>query len=226
MMRTTDKMTISPLYNNTRNDITIIYDEDNDEFWSANDIAACVPGKRVDHFLANSDIKEYRAIIEQFIIPGKSGIITKRGKGGGTYFHRLIALRFAAWLSKEFEVQIYLEYDQGRKKHSDWSKERALTKYEYRLMTDAIQNNLIRSKNDTYPYAREAILINSIVFGADKFDFNPRENATIEQLDSIKSLERYNATFIEMEMNYPERKQRLIEIINKKRNKLIVDIKN
>lgn len=219
-MKTKDKMIVKPSFNDIKNDIHIIFDEDNDEFWSANDLESFVPSKRVDHFLANADIKEYREIIERFIIPGKSGIITKRGKGGGTYFHRLIALRFAAWLSKEFEVQIYLAYDQGRKHHSEWTKERALTKYEYRLMTDAIQNNLIVGK-ETYPYAREAMLINLIVFGAERFDSNPRENATIEQLNSIKTLERYNATFIEMEMGHEERKTRLMSIHKKNNLKLI-----
>jgi len=220
-MKTKDKLIVNPTFNDMHNDIHIVIDEDGDEYWCANHMNSFVPSKRLDHFMANADTKEFLAIVERIIIPGKSGVIAKKGKGGGTYFHRLIALRFAAWLSKDFEVQVYLAYDQGRKYHTEWTKERALTKYEYRLMTDAIQQNLISRTGETYPYAREAMLINLIVFGAEKFEKNPREMATIEQLGAIKSLERYNATFIEMDMPFEERKSRLIELHAKKNLKQI-----
>lgn len=215
-MKTKKALVVNPTYNDLTDSIHIYCDEDGDEYWSANDLNKFVPSKRVDNFLSSADVKEYREIVEKFIIPGKQGIITKKGKGGGTCFHRLIALRFAAWLSKEFEVQIYLAYDQDRKKSEDWSKERALTKYEYRLMTDAIQSHLISQGGNTYPYAKEASLLNYIVFGSWKFDYNPRESATIQQLETLRILERYNATFIEMDMPQEEREKQLIKMAQQK----------
>lgn len=214
-------LVLNPAYKDIESSIRIYFDDDNNEYWSLNDLNSFVPEKRLDNFLANQDAKDFIQIVEKFIIPEKSGIIGKRGKGGGTYAHRLIALRFAAWLSKEFEVQIYLEYDKKRKDYDGWNKERGLSKYEYRLMTDAIKNHLVIDEKDRYSYAKEAMLLNSIVFGKDKFDYNPRESATIEELAAISVLERYNATFIEMEMNETERRERLMEMHRKKNMKLL-----
>lgn len=218
-MKTKDKMILPTSYAELEDNILIVYDEDNTEYWCLNDLNKFVPSKRLDNFLANADIKEFNEALERSIIPGKSGIITKKGKGGGTYGHRLIALRFASWLSKDFELAIYMHYDQARPKHEAWSKERALTKYEYRLMTDAIKEYEVPKflkETQGYAYAQEAMLLNEIVFGKPKFDKNPRESASIEQLDILRQLERYNATFIEMEMKYDERKTRLMDLYKKK----------
>jgi hypothetical protein len=187
-----------------------------------NDLNSFIPRKNLDHFKANEDYLEFVDVLEKTLIPGKKAVISKRGTGGGTYAHRLVALRFAAWLSKEFELQIYLEYDKKRRDYDGWSKERALSKYEYRLMTDAIKDH-IAIDNDGYAYAKEAMLLNSIVFGKDHFDYNPRETATIEQLAAISVLERYNATFIEMELPEKERIMRLKEMHIRKNVKLIGD---
>jgi hypothetical protein len=37
---------------------------------------------------------------------GATGIISRSGKGGGTYAHRDIAFKFASWVSVEFELYI------------------------------------------------------------------------------------------------------------------------
>ncbi len=212
-------LVLNPAYNDIKSNIRIKFVDDI-EYWNLNDLNSFVPEKRLDHFKENRDFTEFVDIVEKIIIPGKGGIIKKRGKGGGTYAHRLIALRFAAWLSKEFELQIYLEYDKKRRDYDGWSKERALSKYEYRLMTDAIKDH-IATDNDGYAYAKEAMLLNSIVFGKDHFDYNPRETATIEQLAAISVLERYNATFIEMELPEKERIMRLKEMHIRKNVKRI-----
>lgn len=201
---------LNPEYNDIESNIRIKFIDDV-EYWNLNDLNSFVREKRLDKFLKTDDIKEFILNVEKIIIPPKGGIITKRGKGGGTYAHRLIALRFASWLSKEFEVQIYLEYDKKRKDYDGWTKKRALSKYEYRLMTTAIKEH-IAFGGDRFSYAKEAMLLNSIVFGKELFHENPRENATIEQLAAISVLERYNATFIEMEMEEKERIARLKEM--------------
>ena len=38
------------------------------------------------------------------------GIVSKSGKGGGTYAHKDIAFKFAAWISVEFELYIIKDY--------------------------------------------------------------------------------------------------------------------
>lgn len=223
-MKKKDSMIISTAYQDIINDISIVYYDDGLEYWCLNDLNKFVPQRRLDNWLVNEDTKNYVDILEHTIIPGKSGIITKRGKGGGTYAHRLIALKFAAWLDKAFELHIYMVYDQSRKTHETWSKERALTKYEYRLMTDAIKDHIaIKLVKDRqgYAYANEAIILNEIVFGQHIKGVNPRESATIEQLLMLKTLERYNATFIEMEMSENERRVKLKEMYDRKLTALL-----
>lgn len=225
-MKVKDSMVLPASYQDIEDRITIIYDNEGAEFWSLNDLNKFIPSKRLDHFLANADIKEFIEALERSIIPGKSGIIAKRGKGGGTYAHRLIALRFASWLSKDFELAIYVAYDQTRPQHEAWSKERALTKYEYRLMTDAIKEHeapKLPKDKQGIAYAVEAMLLNEIIFGKPKFDENPRLTATTEQLSYVTMLERYNATFIEMGLSIDERKVLLLNLYNKKKVRQLPD---
>jgi len=221
-MKVKDSMVVSTSFNDIQSNISVVKYEDGSEYWSLNDLNKFFPSKRLDNFLANDDIKEFIEALQRTIIPGKSGIITKRGKGGGTYAHRLVAMRFAAWLSKEFELMVYLSYDQTRSKHEEWSYERTLTKYEYALMTDAIQSHIAprySREKQSLAYATEAMMLNEIIFGQRQFDKNPREYATTEQLTYITMLERYNATFIEMGLPPLERQVLLEDVFEKKRNK-------
>ena len=45
-------------------------------------------------------------------------IITKSGRYGGTYAHKYIAIKFAAWLSSEFEYYVISEFDRLKAKES------------------------------------------------------------------------------------------------------------
>lgn len=76
------------------------------------------------------------------------GIISKRGKNGGTYAHQDIALEFASWVSAEFKIYLLKEFkrlkqDEIDNKHLEWSLFRTLAKVNYQIHTDAIKENLI-----------------------------------------------------------------------------------
>lgn len=96
-------------------------------------------GKRPDNFLRLAQTKEYIRILEKFLKnqakltpnggsspienhPKSAGDLThfrvSSGQksmytinGVGTYFHRLLALKFAAWLSPEFELWVFATID-------------------------------------------------------------------------------------------------------------------
>jgi hypothetical protein len=74
-------------------------------------------GKRTDHFLQNETTKVF---IERLKVPEMSGtldgivnenIIENRGRNG-IYFHRILAMKFAAWLDIDFELWIYSKIEE------------------------------------------------------------------------------------------------------------------
>ena len=77
------------------------------------------------------------------------GIVSKAGRyGGGTYAHSDIAMVFATWISLEFQLYIMKDYrrlkqDENSRFSLDWNLNRALSKVNYRIHTDAVKENLI-----------------------------------------------------------------------------------
>ena len=78
------------------------------------------------------------------------GIVSKAGRyGGGTYAHSDIAMVFATWISPEFQLYIMKDYrrlkqDENSRFSLDWNLNRALSKVNYRIRTDAVKENLIQ----------------------------------------------------------------------------------
>lgn len=70
-------------------------------------------GKRTEDFMKTSNTKSFIEVMEkQIILPLNGGrIIENRGRNG-LYFHRLLALKFAAWLSPEFELWVFKTIDE------------------------------------------------------------------------------------------------------------------
>ena len=173
-----------------------------------NDLLSYFPGKRIDHWMENSQTKDLIQAIEKTIIPGKAGIITRRGKGGGTYAHNLIAMDFAMWLLVEFRLKVYLEYTNGTQIKENWNIQRIMAANNYRLMTRAIEH--AHEEPKPYHYTNEALMLNEIAFGVR--EGNVRETATEQQLDDIAWLEGRNGAYIDLGMTYQERKKRLAEM--------------
>ena len=73
-------------------------------------------------------------------------LISRAGRYGGTYAHKDIAFEFAMWISAEFKIYIVKEFQRLKAKEQEligWSAKRELAKINYRIHTDAIQQNLI-----------------------------------------------------------------------------------
>ena len=160
------------------------------------------------------------------------GITSKSGKyGGGTFAHKDIAFKFAAWLSVEFELYVIKDYQRLKESEAhqtalDWSVKRILAKTNYRIHTDAIKENLILeelgSKEQSHIYASEADMLNVALFGKYAWEWrkenqseknkNIRDDATIEELIVLTNLENMNALFIEQGLSQPERLKKLREI--------------
>lgn len=152
------------------------------------------------------------------------GIISKQGKGGGTYAHQDIAFKFASWISAEFEFYLIKEFQRLKSQEHqalEWSAKRELAKVNYRIHTDAIKENIVPTLSDqqiAFVYANEADVLNVALFGktAKQWrDENPtkkgniRDYATIEQLLVIANMESYNAILIEQGLAQGERLKQL-----------------
>lgn len=151
------------------------------------------------------------------------GISTKAGRYGGTYAHSDIALEFASWISAEFKLYIMMDYqrlkhDENSRLSLNWNLNRAIAKLNYKIHTDAIQENLIPSdltqEQIAYKYASEADMLNVALFGktAKQWrDANPgakgniRDEASITQLLILANMESYNALLIRQGKTMPER---------------------
>lgn len=156
------------------------------------------------------------------------GIITKKGRYGGTYAHRDIAFEFASWLSPEFKLYLIKEFDRLKseeQKQLGWDIKRNLAKINYRIHTDAIKKNLIpeklNSKQINIVYANEADVLNMALFGmtAKQWrDNNPdkegniRDYANVNELVCLSNLENVNSIYINEDMSQKDRLIKLNEI--------------
>ncbi len=74
-------------------------------------------GKRIDHFLKSDHAKAFIEVLE-FTPNGvnsenlKPEEIVKKNHRHGTYFHQLLALKFASWLDPKFEVWVYKQIEE------------------------------------------------------------------------------------------------------------------
>ena len=169
------------------------------------------------------------------------GLISKSGRGGGTYAHKDIAFEFASWISVEFKLYIIKDYqrlkaDENSRISLDWNVKRILAKVNYRIHTDAIRDNLIppelTPRQRSFVYADEADLLNTALFGmtasewrkdnADKSG-NMRDYATIEQLLVLANLENVNALYIN---NGIPQSERIIELNQLARSQMAALLSN
>lgn len=156
------------------------------------------------------------------------GIISKSGRYGGTFAHKDIAFKFAAWISIEFELYFIKEFQrlkEEEQKQIGWTAKRELAKINYHIHTDAIKQNLLPAEltreQINYVYANEADVLNMAMFGitAKQWrDANPdlkgniRDYANINELICLSNMENLNAVFINENIPQNERLVKLNQI--------------
>jgi len=142
------------------------------------------------------------------------GIISRVGRGGGTYAHKDIAFEFASWISVEFKLYLIKEFqrlkeEEGLRLEQGWDTKRTLAKINYKIHTDSIKEHIIptvipKTKSSTI-YANEADVLNVALFGQTAKDWrvknpnkdgNIRDYANVMQLIILVNLESFNAELI------------------------------
>jgi hypothetical protein len=156
------------------------------------------------------------------------GIVAKSGRyHGGTFAHIDIAFEFGSWLSPQFKLYLYTEFQRLKKIESnaynlEWNVKRILTKANYRLHTDAIRDHVIPTMNiakdkEWIVYANEADLLNMAVFGFTAKAWkeanpslalnnaNPRDFASINELAVLSSLESIHSMLLQQGIEKADR---------------------
>ena len=151
------------------------------------------------------------------------GIVSKAGRYGGTYAHSDIAMAFASWISPEFQLYIMKDYrrlkqDENSRLSLNWNLNRELSKINYKIHTDAIEENLIPPEltqaQKSFTYANEADMLNVALFGMTAKEWrktnpnksgNIRDYATLNQLLVLANMESYNAILINQGITQQER---------------------
>ena len=151
------------------------------------------------------------------------GFLVFQGKYGGTYAHKDIALEFCSAINPIFKLYLIKEFQRLKEVEADqknlqWSVQRAISKINYQIHTDAIKDNLIPStltkEQASLIYANEADLFNVALFGVTAQHWkkqhptsegNIRDLATLEQLVVLSNMESINALLIQQGLPSHER---------------------
>lgn len=166
---------------------------------------------------------------------GAIGIVTRSRRYGGTFAHKDIAFKFAAWISVEFEMYIIKDYqrlkeNENSKLSLSWNLHREISKINYRIYTDAIKEYLTTDLSDeqlAYKYADEADMLNVALFNKrakewsennPSLEGNIRDYASLNDLLVLANMENYNAILIEKGI---EQKDRMIELRKLTRTQLL-----
>ena len=163
------------------------------------------------------------------------GIVSKSGRGGGTFAHPDIAMEFASWISAEFKLYLIQDYkrlksDENSKLSLDWNLNREISKINYKIHTDAIKEYLLKDLTNeqlSYKYASEADMLNVALFNKRAKQWreenpdlkgNMRDYASLNELLVLANMESYNAILIGKGV---EQKERMIELRKLARTQLI-----
>lgn len=188
-------------------------------------------GVEFDTFKSESGSNSFTLTPQRWIEKTNAiGMISKSGRGGGTYAHTDIAFEFASWISPEFKLYVIKDYQRLKQIEAEhletgWNTKRELSRINYHIDTDAIKEFLITpeltKKEQSYTYASEADILNIALFGktakcwreeTGNTTKNMRDYANVEQLIVLVNLESMNAELIRQGLSASERLKKLRNI--------------
>ena len=171
-------------------------------------------------------LNNYKISVKDWVAKTNAiGLTAKTGRYGGTYAHPDIAFEFGMWISAEFKIYLVKEFQRLKNNETttlDWDVKRILTKLNYRIHTNAIQQNLIpknlKAQQISFVYASEADVLNMALYGKTAKQWreenpakkgNIRDYSNVTQLVCLANLENINAVFINESYPQSERLEKL-----------------
>ena len=175
-----------------------------------------------------SGLNSFKISVKEFVEKTNAiGIEAKAGRYGGTYAHKDIAFEFGMWISPDFKFFLIKDYQRLKEEETDrkgleWDVKRVISKANYTIHTDAIQQYIIPhigiTQKKEWIYANEADMLNIIIFGCTAKQWreanmdkhmkgeNIRDMADINTLTILSNLESYNAILIKSGLSKKERR--------------------
>jgi len=184
--------------------------------WFNATAAADKYGKRLDHWFANAETKDYMTALAEALNTRDSGyltaddlVTTKRGRNGGTWLHPKLAVAFARWCDPRFAAWCDLQIDQlvrGAGPAFDPIKLRHEAASSYKVMSDILHDVRaeIGKATQAHHYVNEAKLINRALTGSPSGV--DRDSLTAEELRILARLEERNSVLIGRGIDYQHRK--------------------
>ena len=191
-----------------------------------------------DHFKKEAGLPTFTISVSNWVESTNAiGILSRKGKYGGTYAHKDIAFEFGAAISPVFKLYLVKEYQRLKELESnqynlEWNVKRILSKANYHIHTDAVKNYILPTLSDlkdAFVYADEADLLNLAMFGCTAKQWkaanperalkgeNIRDIASINELAILSNIESLNASLIKHNIAKEERFKILVETIKEQR---------
>ena len=117
-----------------KNPVTFLLSKENNVMVNATEMAK-IFDRKVNEFMSNETTKNFidsclKSGNSRFINISKEEDLYRSSQKSGTYMHRVLALKFAAWLSPDFELWVYSTIEQllfGKHVERERSFERTLS---------------------------------------------------------------------------------------------------
>lgn len=192
-------------------------------FFNATEIAKQF-GKKPDDFLRLESTKEYINEITQDSQVGNSRLenlvrITHGGKYRGTWLHKELAFEFFGWCNAAFRRTMHKWVEQRLNDEHQLKQHRQALKTGFAPLTNAIQS--AHKEVKPHHFMIECDLINRLVTGMPAKKFKEmhgvksvRDALTAAQALLMEKLQTQDTSLIELDFDYPTRKQKLSDFAN------------
>ena len=135
-------------------------------------------------------------------------------RGGGTWLHPKLAVKFARWLDVDFEIWCDEQIDAlVRGESKPWASARRETSIGYRAVCDALALNC-EAQGKTpqrHHFINEARLINEVITGT--FTGRTRDLLSVAELELVTLAELRDTALIGAGISYAERKASLLRYV-------------
>jgi hypothetical protein len=184
-----------------------------DSFFNATELLSVynkesIVKKVLPEFWSNKATKDFIEVLENDINLNMGNSLylktheSTRGKYGATYMHPYLFVKFAMWLSPEFELAIikwvYDNLIETRNQAGDYYKE----------MCDCIQNNYLALKGEKpnpFVFVNEAKFLNQLCYNSS--EVGKRNELSEIELKLLNELQKLNIKLIKGYHSNQERKQ-------------------
>ena len=124
---------------------------------NATEMLGAFPNKRMSDFVSNQNTEDF--ILEclkngnsRFLGVEKRDDLIVSIQKSGTWMHRVLALKFAAWLSPKFEVWVYITIDQILYEYAHEIEDSISETVKLQREQDVIKNKLAKENPDFMKY--------------------------------------------------------------------------